>query len=160
MDSAIGACAIHALGSATTAARERLELRCVGLRSDHEPVPAGPVDRLPYEPVEPAERPGADVGVGEVVRFDVVEHRLFAEVVLDHRRDVRVDRFVVGDTVPDEVRDRDVAGPCRVDQAGAAQHRVGAEMQRIEVLVVDSAIDDVDGFFARRRAHEHMIVTA
>ena len=43
---------------------------------------------------------------------------------------------------------------------GAAEHRVGAEVQRVEVVVVDAAVDDVDALLARGRAHVDDVVAA
>ena len=42
------------------------------------------------------------------------------------------------------VGDRDVARPDGLDQAGHAEERVAAEFQRVAVVVVDPAEDDVD----------------
>ena len=62
---------------------------------------------------------------------------------------VGVERLVVGDAGADGVGERDVAGAIGVEQAGDAEVRVAAERQRIEEVVVDAAVDDVD---ARRPA--------
>ena len=88
-------------------ARASSSVVVVGVRADHEArshrsrrpasTRAGRAGRAPTS------RTSAIV---EVVRLDVVEDRLLAEVVLDHRGHVRVDRLVVGDAVADEVRDR------------------------------------------------------
>ena len=40
-------------------------------------------------------------------------------------------------------------------QAGRAEHRVGAELQRVEELVVDAAVDHVDAGRAGGGAHPH-----
>ncbi len=77
-------------------------------------------------------------------RLHVGEDRLLAEVVADEVGQVGVDELVVGDAVADRVRDRDVAQARAVSMARAAEHRVGAELQRVEELVVDPAVDHVD----------------
>ena len=71
------------------------------------------------------------------------EHRLLAEVVADQVGQVGVDELVVGDAVADRVGDRHVAGARGVHQARAAEQRVGAEVHRVEELVVDPAVDHV-----------------
>ena len=50
-------------------------------------------------------------------------------------------RLVVGQAVADGIGDGHVARPGGVEQAGAAEHRVGPELQRVEVVVVDPAVD-------------------
>ena len=101
-----------------------------------------------------------DVGLLEPVRLDVREHRLLAEVVLDHVGHVRVERLVVADAVADRVRDRHVARARRVHDAGTAEHRVAPEVQRVEVVVVDAAVDDVDALQPLGRAHRDDVVVA
>ena len=61
---------------------------------------------------------------------------------------------------PGSVRDRHVAGAGRVQDARAAEHGVGAELERIEIVVVDAAVDHVDALLARGRPHEHALVAA
>ena len=84
------------------------------------------------------------VGVSHPLGVDVAQDRLLAEVVPDEVRHVGVEQLVVGDAVADRVGDRDVAGPGGVDEAGAPEQRVGPELDRVEELVVDPAVDDVD----------------
>ena len=87
-------------------------------------------------------------------------HRLLGEVVADDVGQVGVDELVVGDAVADRVGQRDVAGAGGVDQAGAAEHRVGAEVHRVEELVVDAAVDHVHRRQALRRTHHHAAAPA
>ncbi len=56
------------------------------------------------------------------------------------------------------VDDRDVPAGVSRDQPRHAQHRIGAEDQRIEEVVVDPAIDHVHLHAACDRAHPHAIV--
>ena len=83
-------------------------------------------------------------GVVQPVGLDVRQHRLLVEVVADQVGHVGVEQLVVGDAVADRVGDGDLAGPGGVEHAGAADHRVGPEVHRVEELVVDPAVDDVD----------------
>ena len=43
---------------------------------------------------------------------------------------------------------------------GAAEHRVGPEVQRVEEVVVDAPVHHVDALLARGRAHEDDVVAA
>ena len=88
--------------------------------------------------------------------FDVVEDRVLAQVVADHRRHVRVDELVVGHAVAHGVRDRHPPGPRRVDDAWAADERFGTKLKRIEVIVVDAAVDDVNRYLTLGGAKEHV----
>ena len=83
-----------------------------------------------------------------------------AEVVLDHVGHEGVDGLVVGHAVADGVGDRHVAGAGGVEQPGDAEQRVGYEVHRVEVLVVDPPVDDVHGPRAADRAHPEPVVTA
>ncbi len=56
------------------------------------------------------------------------------------------------------VRERDAAGAVRGEQARDTDHRVLAERQRIEEVVVHPPVDHVDAPRAARRAHEHGVV--
>ena len=55
-----------------------------------------------------------------------------------------------------------VTWPLRMadDQAGDAEHRVAAEVHRVEELVVDPAVDDVDRLVAGGGAHPHLAADA
>ena len=89
---------------------------------------------------------------------DVGEHRLLAQIVADHRRNVRIDRLVVGDAGADRVRQRHVAGAIGIEQAGDAERGVGAEIERVDEVVVDPAVDHVDPARPARRLHVDEVV--
>ena len=78
-----------------------------------------------------------------------------SQVVADQVRDVGVDELVVGDAVADRVRDGDVAGPGRVDQAGTAEQRVLPEVHRVEELVVHPPVDHVHRLQPDGGPHHH-----
>ena len=82
--------------------------------------------------------------VREQIGIDVGEDRLFAHVEADDRRNVGVECLVVGEPRADRIGQRHVAGAVGVEQPGHAEVRVGAERQRIEEVIVDPSIDDVD----------------
>ena len=139
---------------------ELVELGGRGIRPDDQPLAARAVDGLDHELVEPVEHLFEGARVFEPPRVDVLEDRLLGEVVADEVGHVRVEQLVVGDAVADRVRDRDVAEPRREHETRGAEHRVGAELQRIEELVVDAAVDDVDALGSAGRAHEHLAADA
>ncbi len=75
------------------------------------------------------------------------------EVVPHEVRHVGVEELVVGDTVADRVGERDMAEPGDVDEAGRPERRIGTELHGVQVVVVDTPVDDVDALPARRGAH-------
>ena len=124
-------------------------------RADHDALAARPVDRLEHQLVEPVEHLFACFRVAQPPGVDVAEHRLLAEVVADEVRQVGVDELVVGHAVADGVGEGDVAGAGRVDEAGHAEHRVGAEVHRVEELVVDAPVDHVHRLEPLGGPHHH-----
>ena len=82
--------------------------------------------------------------LGALKGFDVLEDGVLAQVVTDELRHVRVDGFVVRDAVTDSVRQRDVSGAVSAHYTGNSEHRVRAERERIEILVVHAPVDHVD----------------
>ena len=69
----------------------------------------------------------------------------------------RIDRLVVGDAGADRVGERDVAGAVGVQQPRHAEQAVGPEGERVEEVVVDAPVDDVDALQPARRAHEDAV---
>ena len=136
------------------------ERRLRGIGTDDEPLAARAVDGLHDELVEPVEHLGEGLGLLESPGVDVRQHRLLAEVVADELGHVRVHELVVGDAVAHRVGDRDVPEACRQHEPRRAEHGVGAELLRVEELVVDATVDDVDAGGARGRAHPHAAARA
>ena len=91
--------------------------------------------------------------VRQQVGRHVVEDRLLAEVEADHLRHVVIDRLVVGDAGADRVGDRDGPGAVGAHQPGDAEQRVGPELERVDEVVVEPAIDRVHALEARGGAH-------
>ena len=120
------------------------------------PLPPEPSTALEHQIAPPRQRVLADRVVHQVHRLDVVEDRVLTQVVADHCRHVGVDELVVGHAVAHAVGDRHASRPGRVHDAGAAHQRFGPELQRVEELVVDAAVDHVHGDLALRRAQEHV----
>ena len=86
--------------------------------------------------------------VAQILRFpalpggDIAEDRLFAEVKADHLRDVRIDRLSSATPVPMALAS--TTPPARRRTAAQdAEHRIGAEGQRVEPGVVDAAINHI-----------------
>ena len=147
-------------GSSSTLARSSSSSALVAPRADHDALAARPVDRLEHQLVEPVEDLLARLRLAHPPGVDVAEHRLLGEVVADDVRHVGVDELVVGDAVADRVGERDVAGAGGVDQARAAEHRVGPEVHRVEELVVDPAVDHVHRLEALGGPHHHPAAAA
>ena len=98
------------------------------------------------------------VGLTADERRHVGEDRVLAEVVADDLGDVGVDRLVVGDPCSRRVDQRHVAGPIGIHEAWHPDNRVSAEHLRIEEVVVDPPVDDVDPLQSPRRPHEDLPV--
>jgi hypothetical protein len=129
------------------------------VRAEHDAVTTGPLDRFEHQFVNPVEDFFAFVVQPAPVCLNVGQQRFLAQVVLDHGRHIGVDELVVAHTVADRAGDDDVAGAGGVDQTGHPQHRVGAELQRIQERVVDAPIDDVDLALTLGGAHVHLVVS-
>ncbi len=84
----------------------------------------------------------------------------FIEVVADQVGHVAVHQLVIRDAVAHGVGDRDAAGAGGVDQSGAAEHGVGAELQRVQEFVVDPLVDHVHALLAGGGAHVHPVAAA
>ena len=100
----------------------------------------------------------AVVVVAQHVGGHVPEDRLLAQIEADHLRHVRILRLVVGDSRADGVGERHAPGAISGEQPRHAEHRIGAESEGIEEVVVDAPVDDVDLLRALGRAHEYRIV--
>jgi len=131
----------------------------LGRRGTHEhPVAARGVDSLHHQLFEMLEHVAAVVIDRADVRVHVGQDRILVEVVADDRRDQRVHGLVVRHPVAEPVGDCDVARPVGVHQAGHPDERFLAPEDRIEPLVVEPPVDDVDGPQAARRAHEDLVL--
>ncbi|CFE53370.1 Uncharacterised protein [Mycobacterium tuberculosis] len=130
-----------------------------GFRAEHDAVTTGSLDRLEDQFADPVQHLFAFVIQPASEGFHVRQQRLFVEVVLDHGRHVRVDEFVVTDSVADRTGQHDVAGPGSVDQSGHPEHRIGTELQRIQEGVINAPIDDVDLALPLGGAHVYLVVS-
>jgi hypothetical protein len=88
----------------------------------------------------------------------VADHGRLAEVEADHVRHVGVDGLVVGDARADGIRDGDASLPIRGEQSRHPEHGVRPKHQRIEEVIVDAAVDDIDPLRALGGAHVHRLV--
>lgn len=148
--------AIHPRGSSSSLARSS---------SSSAPLAAGPMTRpLPPDPStglvtissKPAEHLPQGLGLLEPVGVDIGQDRVLVEVVPRELRDVGVDELVVGDAVADRVGQRHAPRADGGDQSCHAEHRVAPEVHRVEEVVVDAPVDDVDALLPVRRAHAHL----
>ena len=83
----------------------------------------------------------------------VLQDRLFAEVEADHLRHEGIDRLVIGHPRAGGRGDGNAAGTVDIHQAGNAQHGIGPEAERVQIGVVDPAIDHIDLLRPFRRPH-------
>ena len=149
----------HALGNPVAGVRLHLERQLVELgagrrRADHQSLAARAIDPLEDELGAAGERVLAHRVVHQVHRLDVLQDRVLTQVVADHGRHVGVDELVVGHPVAQPVGDRHPTRPRRVHDARAAHQRLGTKLQRVEILVVDAAVDHVHRHLALGGAQE------
>ena len=154
VERATSRCAIQCRGSASTSSASWSSSAPVASRPDDQSFPSRPVYSLEDEITSPGQRVLPDGAVDKVHGLDVLQYRVLAEVVPDHCRHVGVDELVVGHPVPNSVRDGDSAGSCCVHHSGTSHQRLRSELQRIEVLVVDSAVDHMNGYLPLGRPQE------
>ena len=142
-----------ALGLGLDPARLCLAVGGAGVGADEHALAAGLGGRLDHELVDPREDVAARRVVLEQVGGNVVEDRLLAQVEADHLGNVVIDRLVVGDPGPDRVGDRHRPRPIGADEAGNAEQRVRAELERIDVVIVEAAVDRMHALQAGGGAH-------
>ncbi len=98
------------------------------------------------------------LGLTQHPRADVCNEGFLAKVETHHVRHIRVDGLVVRDSGADGVGDRHVSGAIDGQKSRNPERRIGPERQRIEEVVVDTTIDDVDPLRALSGAHvDHVI---
>ena len=83
----------------------------------------------------------------------VLQQGPLAGVEFHDLRHVGIDRLVIRDAGARRVGDGDPAGAVDVHDAGHAELAFGIEVERVEVIVVDPAVEHVDRLVAPRRAH-------
>ena len=116
------------------------------------------MDFLGHQFVQMLQHIGHFVGPGALPGLDIVEDRLLAQIEADHLGHIDIDRLVVGDARSGRRRQRHAAIAIDAEDARHAQQAVGAEDQRVDIFVVDTAIDDVDRLGAERRLHPDPVI--
>ncbi len=96
--------------------------------------------------------------LGQQEGLQVVEHRIFSQIVPDDLRHVGVERLVICHAGAEGVRQRDVPRPVGIEQSGHAQNRVRAEGQGINEIVVHPAVNHVHAAQSRGGAHVDDVV--
>ena len=139
---------------------DRVQLFGGRFRAEDDAVAARALDGLDHQFVDPVEHLFALVVQPAPEGVHVGQQRLLAQVVLDDGRHVGVDEFVVAHPVADGAGDHHVARAGGVEQAGHAEHRIGPELHRVQVDVVDTPVDDVDLALALGGAHVDLVVAA
>ena len=145
-------------GMSAQAHRKFLAFGPGGCGSDQHAVAAGAMNLLYHQLLEMRQRVFELLALAAHVRRNIRQDRLLTEVKINHVRNVRVDRLVVCNASADRIRQRDLAGPIYGQQSGHAQRRVWSERTRIEKIVIDAAIDDVDPLRTARGAHKDVVV--
>ena len=92
--------------------------------------------------------------VGEIGRH-VLEDRVLVEIIFDHVRHEIIHHLVVGDARADGIGERNISRAIRVNKPGHAQHRIFSENRRVEKIIVNAPVNDVNRLQTFRRAHEH-----
>ena len=137
---------------------KRLALLLRGSRSDQHSVTSGAVDLLDDQFGHVLQHVFDAVRLRAAPGRNVAEDRLAAGVELHDLGHVGIDRLVVGDAGAGRIGDGDVAGAIDVHDAGHAERGVRPERQRIEISVVNAAVEHVDLLVALGRAHGDMAV--
>ncbi len=145
-------------GSARIFALNACALARRAVRPDQHAVAARLADRLHHQRVEMLEHVLPIRRIREQVRLDVGENRLFGEVEANDRRNIGVQRFVVGQSCADGVGNRHVARAVCIQEAGNTEVRVRPKRERIEEIVVHAPVDHVHAAQSRGRAHVDDIV--
>ncbi len=89
---------------------------------------------------------------------DLAQERVLAEVVLDERRHVGVDRLVVGHAGARRVGDGHVALAVDVHETRHPEQAGALERQRVEEILVHAAVDDVHALAAAGGPHVEVAV--
>ena len=152
--------AIQPRGSAITRARRASSSSRVARGPMTMPLPPEPSTGLTTSSSSRSSTSSRAVVLLEPPGVDVGDDRVLAQVVADQVGHVGVDQLVVGDAVADGVGQGDPARPDGVDQPGHAEHRVAAEEDRVEEVVVEAAVDDVDAAQPGGRAHVDLAAPA
>ncbi len=130
------------------------------LGPDHNSVAARRSGGFDHITVEIAQHRLSHIRLAQQIGIDNRQNRFLAQIVANHCRRVGEDRLVVGDSGADRVGQRRVAGTQDGSQAGDAQQGIGTENDRIEEVIIDAAIQDVDAAKTMNRLHEQFVIDA
>ena len=75
------------------------------------------------------------------VRRCIEEDRLFGKIIADHLRHEIVNALVIRDAIARRIHDRDMTGTVRAHEIRDADQGRWLEIERIEVLIADAAIE-------------------
>ena len=132
---------------------ERLDLVAAGVGADQHSIASGFRDGLDHEFPEMGQDIGLILGPGAEIGGDVLNDRLFAEVIAHHVGDIGVDQLVVGNAGAGGIGNGDTSLGVNLHQAANAQHRIATEDGGIEEVVIDAPIDHIDRFQSTRCPH-------
>ena len=92
------------------------------------------------------------------VGLDVLNQRLFIEVVADDFRHIGVDHLIVGDARSGRIGQRNIPRPPGTHQAGHTEYRFFFKHLGIEKQIIDPTVDHINPFQSCDRAHVDAIV--
>ncbi len=140
------------------ARREFRTLRSGGMRPDQHAVAAGAPRQLHHQLIEIIQHIGAVLVTLAQEGRHVLQQRLFAQVEADHLRHEGIDRLVVRNPRPRRIGQRHVPRAIGGEDAGHAQHALGLEDARVQVVVIHAAIQHVHTLRPGGGAHEDDVV--
>ena len=137
---------------------EGLDLGLGRRRSDQHPITARSPDLLDHQLVQSGQNFLQGLRLAATPGRHVFQDRLFAHEEADDLRHIGIDRLVVGHARADSVCQGHGPRPIGRHQPRHPKRRVRPEGQRIEVIVVNPAIDNIDLLPPLGRAHEDLAV--
>ena len=142
-----------------------LDLFARGLRPDHHAITTALVGGLDDEIFEIFQNEFPVGFLSREVGLDIRQDRILTKVKFDHRRHIVVGHFVVGDARAKRIAEVHIALAVSVDDAGNAEHGVLAENGRVQKIIIDTAVDDIDlfeplgGFHVNAGVLHHKVLT-
>src|SRR4029077_14508383 len=128
------------------------------VRSDQHTVATRFADGLYHQFVEILKNVVSLRRIVEQIGFKVVEDWVLFQVVRHNLRHVSIQSLIVGNPGTKSIGKRNIPGPVSIEQSSHAEDRLRSERQRIDEVVVDTAVDDIYPAEARGRAHVDNIV--
>ena len=91
-------------------------------------------------------------------RVHIADDGRGSQVKADHLGHIGVDGFIVRHAGADGIGDGNASGAIGCEQPRNSQHGIGPKHQRVQEIIVDTPVDDIDPLRALGGAHEHRLV--